>query len=242
MLPFKDHGIAKLEPAPSKITSAPSEKTVLIDSHRQGVEVNLVNYYLKSTKPYISSKGLARSSLTDRLVPELDLRDLGQQIEIKDFSSFQDKTERIPAAIVLSEGLVQEDYDYYAGPYTIDGRISVQADTGKLDINTSYSKFNKRGINAEASDILYFDTYSREAVSAFRFVDGVEQTLGLPIPGYAGDEFYTNPYKEFDQVNSFGMTLEYDYIANNDETFSRGFSYYGSTTRTDSIAFGGRLR
>jgi len=242
MTPFKDHGIVKLEPAEDKTESVTSNSTVMIDAYRQGVEVNLVNYYLKSTKVYISSKGLARSNISGRLVPELDMRDLGQQIELSVFSGFQDKSERIEPAIILSAGLVQEDQDIYFGNNSIDGRVSVFSDTGKLNIATTYSKFNHRGINSDASSLSCIDTFSYDANSAFRFIDGVEQTLGIPIPGYQGDEICINPFKEFDEINAFGMPLNYDYIGNNDKTYSRGFSYYGSTVGTDSIAYGGRLR
>jgi hypothetical protein len=242
MTPFKDHGISKLERPQEKTTSVSSDSTVMIDSYRQGVEVNLVNYYLKSTKAYISSKGLARSNISGRLVPELDMRDLGQQIELSEFSGFNDQSERIDAVSILSEGFVQEDQDFYFGQNSIDGRITIFSDTGKLDIATTYSKFNQRGINADASSLSRIDTYSYDANSAFRFIDGVEQTLGIPIPGFAGDEVCLNPYKEFDEINAFGMNLNYDYIGSNDKTYSRGFSYYGSTVGTDSIAFGGRLR
>ena len=50
------------------------------------------------------------------------------------------------------------------------------------------------------------------------------------------------PFKDVKLLNKFDIEIDYTYIGPDENVASRGYDYYGSTSGTDSIAFGGFLR
>jgi hypothetical protein len=86
------------------------------------------------------------------------------------------------------------------------------------------------------------DTYTYNADVILIFEDGVGKSLNVTIPGFIKANEMSNPFIEKDNLTNLGTSIEYTYIGPNEKTFSRGFSYYGSDSGTDSISFGGLLR
>jgi len=242
MTPFKDKSIGLIEKSNQILTSAPRSDTILFDDQRQGIEVTLVNYFFKSTKAYISSKGLAGSQINSRLVPELDMRDLGQQISIDEFSAFQDEMGKVDAATILSEGLVSDESDPFFGENTQDGLIVVFSDTGKRTARFDISLDNKRGISTFTSTLPIDDTYDLNADVIDAYYDGVETTLGIPTPGFASIQEVISPFNEKDDLNGLKQKIMYNSIGTTKKTFPSGFTFYDCVFGTDSITFGGRLR
>lgn len=242
MTPFKDQSIGLVEQSTNIKTSAPSSMTILYDDQRQGVEISLVNHFLKSTKVYISSKGIVRSQVNDSIVPELDTRDLGQQINTRDFSFFEDRTERVQADAIIASGLIQEDNAVDFNYLDQDGVVVVFSDTGKRIIYQSTEISNKRGISSTAVSLPLKDTYYFKDNSIYAFQDGVETRLGIPIEGYESIIGDISPYIEEDTLNGLNLKIEYGSIAINEKVPTAGFAFYGTEFGTDSVAFGGRLR
>ncbi len=243
MLPFKDFGITLLDRPEDEAVSVASSSTVLIDSHRQGVEVNLIKYFLRSNLPFISSKGLSRTTINGRIEPALDVRDLGQGILIDDFTSFADSTERISAQTVLENNLIYQDsVDPYVNLSTNDGRISVLSDGGKLDLISRGEIISARGLRVKIEESLLGDSYKFEDSAAIIFHDGVGQDLTISSPGFVGTVSPISPYVEKTYETDLSVDVEYTYIGPDEKTFPRGFTYYGSKSGTDSVSFGGLLR
>jgi len=240
--PFKDQSIALIEQSTNPLTSSPSSMTILYDDQRQGVDVTLVNHFLKSTKVYISSKGVVRSQVNSLLVPDLDTRDLGQQVNIRDFSSFEDKTERIQPGTILESGLIEENDTVDFNSLEQDGLIVVFSDTGKRNIYLSTERVNKRGISCTTVSLPIKDTYDNSSNILNAFQDGVETSLGIPIEGYESIVGDISPYNEEDTLNGLNLKIVYDSISINEKVPTCGFSFYGSEFGTDSVAYGGRLR
>lgn len=242
MRPFIDSGISPLETQTST-SSAQPEDTILIDSYRQGVEVNLVKYFMRSTLPYMSSKGLGRSKINDRLIPDLDLRDLGQQVEVNDITAFDDTTERVTAKDILINNLIyQSDVDPYYSLASNDGRIVVFSNTGKVELASQPQSYNARGIRGNIVTAGTSDKYAYNADVSVIFEDGVGKSLNVVVPGFVREDQLIDPFVEKDTQTNLGTDIQYTYIGPDEKTFSRGFSYYGSTSGTDSITFGGLLR
>lgn len=239
---FIDAGIKKLE---RQITtgSVQPDDTILIDAYRQGVEVNLVKYFMRSTLPYMSSKGFARSTINDRLVPDLDMRDLGQQVEINNIVAFEDTSERVSAKDVLINNLIyQTAVDPLFSVEVNDGRIVVFSDSGKIELANQAQQYNARGVRGSITSVSISDTYTYNADVTIIFEDGVGKSLNVTVPGFIRSNEMSNPFIEKDNLTNLGTSIEYTYIGPNEKTFSRGFSYYGSNSGTDSISFGGLLR
>jgi len=239
---FIDTGIKKLE---RQITtgSIQPDDTILIDAYRQGIEVNLVKYFMRSTLPYMSSKGLGRSTINDRLIPELDMRDLGQQVEVNNIVAFEDASERVSASDILINNMIyQAEVDPLYSVEVNDGRIVVFSDSGKIELANQTQQFNARGVRGSIDPVSISDTYTYNADVTIIFEDGVGKLLNVVIPGFIKSNEMLNPFIEKDNLTNLGTSIEYTYIGPNEKTFSRGFSYYGSASGTDSVSFGGLLR
>lgn len=242
MTPFKDQSVSLIEQSTNTPATAPSSMTILYDDQRQGVEVSLVNHFLKSTKVYISSKGIIGSQVNDLVVPELDTRDLGQQINTRDYSSFEDKTERVQAGEILSSGLIEAENAIDFNYLEHDGIVTVFSDTNKRNSYFTTERVNKRGISSTTVSLPLKDTYDFSDNSIYAFQDGVETRLGIPIMGYESILGDISPYSEEDTLNGLNLKIEYDTISVNEKVSTTGFTFYGAEFGTDSIAFGGRLR
>jgi hypothetical protein len=239
---FIDEGIKKLERQTATASIQPDD-TILIDAYRQGTEVNLVKYFMRSTIPYMSSKGLGRSTINDRLVPELDMRDLGQQVEINNIVAFEDSSERVSARDVLINNMIyQSEVDPLHSVEVNDGRIAVFSDSGKIELANQAQQYNARGVRGSITSVSISDTYTYNADVILIFEDGVGKSLNVTIPGFIKANEMSNPFIEKDNLTNLGTLIEYTYISPNEKTFSRGFSYYGSDSGTDSVSFGGLLR
>jgi len=243
MDPFEDFGITLLDRPRDEVSSVTSTSTILIDSHRQGVEVNLVKYFLKSNLPLITSKGLSRTTINGRLTPDLDMRDLGQSIEIDDFKQFEDTTERIDAATILSNNLIYQDtQDPFVSIASNDGKVLVFSDTGKYELVNRAQEFNGRGIRGQIETLTVSDIFKFKESPIIAFEDGVGEDLTIPMPGYAGINDYNPTFTETSYETDLGSQIEYAYMPPGSKTFGRGSTYYGSPTGTDSVTYGGMLR
>ena len=242
MTPFKDQSVSLIEQSDSILESAPSSSTLLYDDQRQGIEVSLVSHFLKSTKLYISSKGVVDSRINSRIVPDLDTRDLGQQINLADFSFFEDKTEKIQASAILSEGLEQINDAIDLNYFEQDGIITVFSDTGKKNLYYDTENVNKRGISSNVVSLPISDTYDITDTSLYAFQDGVETRLGIPIEGYASIVGDIEPFNEKDDLNGLDLKVEYDTVDLLNKIPTSGFTFYGAIFGTDSVVYGGRLR
>jgi hypothetical protein len=243
MDPFKDFGVTLLDRPQDEVTSVTPSSTVLIDAHRQGVEVSMIKYFLRSNLPLITSKGLSRTTINGKLTPVLDMRDLGQGIEINAFEKFEDASERIDAQTILSNNLIYEDaQDPFVSITTNDGRISVFSDSGKLSLVNQAQSLNARGIRGQVDSIALSDVFKFKERAILAFEDGVGQDLTIPVPGYAGINITNLAFNDVTYETNLDIPIEYTYIGPDSKTFSRGSTYYGSPTGTDSVAFGGLLR
>ena len=242
MTPFNDQFSIILGNPGNIVKTAPESDTVLIDSYREGHEVTNINYFLRSTKVLITSNKIAEGLTTNRLTPQFEVTNLGQEENVRDYSSFEDKTERLTAAVVLAEGLIQDDNDPFFGFYAQDGKIKVFSDSGKNSLEQRPAKFNAKGVHAKYLTITNQIGYSNNAISNNIFHDAADVFLTIVVPGYTGEEKLIDPFVETTPTNKLGIKIEYESIGADIKTAGMGFTYYNSIYGTDSIAFGGRLR
>lgn len=242
MTPFKDQSISLIEYSDDILESAPKRTTLLFDDQRQGIEVGLISHFLRSSKVYISSKGVIRSQSNARIVPDLDTRDLGQGINTTDFAVFEDKTERVQASVILSEGLIEVNDAIDINYYEQDGAVEVLSDTGKRNSYFNTENVNKRGISSSTVSLPIVDTYDISDRHLNAFQDGVETRLGVPIEGYASIEGSIKPYVEEDDLNGLDYKISYDLVGVSNKIPTSGFTFYSAIFGIDSVAYGGRLR
>jgi hypothetical protein len=86
-------------------------------------------------------------------------------------------------------------------------------------------------------DVSKVDTYDSRI-----FYDAADEFLGVVVEGYGGYEDNFEPFKDAKLLNKFDIEIDYTYIGPDENVASRGYDYYGSTSGTDSVAFGGFLR
>jgi len=240
MTPFKDTSISLIDGEEQQILVAPKADTVAFDSYRQGSEVTLVNYFMRSTLPYMSSKGLKNSTLNTRVVPELEANDLGQNILTTQQVPFEDASDRLTAAEILSANATQNYDDERNDAFSNDGKITVFSDDGKVELFLLPRSLNSKGFKASLIEISS-ETFKNSTVQSQLFYDCVDQINTIPVQGYTVNNQTTDPFKEKDLTNDFYQKIEYSYIGQDERTYSRGWSY-GTSAGTDSIAFGGLLR
>lgn len=240
MKPFVDKAIAKIERSQAIIIGAPSSDTIAFDPYRQGVEVLRVNYFLRSNLPFVSSKGINQRSPNELISHELDYNNLGQGLNLVGFKPFQDQYEIKDATVILKNNIIQSDEDPFFGKSAQDGEIDVFSDTGKRSLlpNTKYIK--SKGANA--SLMTFGGSYLFNKATNDWFLDAADSSLGILVPGYAGNDVSFSPFSDTINMNAFGTQLEYTYIGPNEKSPTTGQDYYGSSAGTDSIAYGGFLR
>ena len=239
MKPFKDK-IADIDSRPEYPTLPLSAETVVIDSHRQGIEVTLTHYFLRTTLPYVSSKGIEGGEIGKPINHDLDYVNFGQGINLKEYSPYEEKKETKSAAEVLESNIIQAEDDPFFGQEARDGEIDIFDDSGKRSLTSRPAKFNARGVKGlfiNLQDNTKVDSYNERI-----FYDAADQFLGIAVEGYAGFEESFDPFKGTNLYNTFGIEIDYTYIGPNEKVAARGYDHYGSPAGTDSIAFGGFLR
>lgn len=240
MTPFKDQ-IASIGSRPEyPITSAPSDDTIKFDAYRQGVEVTLTQYFLRSTLPYMSSKGIQGGEIGKPVNHELDHVNFGQGMNLDGFTPYEELNEVKSAAEVLVSNIIQSDEDPFFGRAAQDGQIDIFSDTGKRSLVSRPDRFLARGVKGlfvDMRDVSKVDTYDSRI-----FYDAADEFLGVVVEGYGGYEDNFEPFKDVKLLNKFDIEIDYTYIGPDENVASRGYDYYGSTSGTDSIAFGGFLR
>lgn len=239
MKPFIDRSIGLIERSIDPITTSPSNLTINFDQYRQGVEVTLTRHYLRSTTPYVSSKGII-SNDSEVVNHELDYTSLGQGIGIEDLTPFNDQLIPNTAAGVLQSNLIQSDTDPFFGRAAQDGQIDVFSDTGKRSLLPNFMPFNARGIRALSTTIGWIYNFNDTLDSAF--LDATDVFLNLAAEGYGGPNESYKPFNDIVIVNKFSTKIDYTYIGPDEKSPSAGYDYYGSIYTTDSIAYGGFLR
>ena len=239
MKPFIDRSIGKIENPINPITTTPSKETINFDPYRQGVEVNLTRYYLKSNIPYVSSKGIITgdSEIVDHEILRLNF---GQGDNLDGFKPFEDQLIPTSAAGVLKSNLIQSDDDPYFGRVAQDGQIDIFSDTGKRSLLPTTMPFNARGIKGSFSTIGWF--YKSNDRDQSNFLDATDQFLDLAVEGYKGDNSVFEPFIDIENINKFSMKVDYTYSRPGDKYSASGYDNYGSIYVTDSIAYGGFLR
>jgi len=165
---------------------------------------------------------------------------MGQGLNLDGFSPFSDKYEIKDPAVILSENIVQSDEDPYFGRAAQDGEIDVFSDTGKRSLLPDSNIIKSKGIRATAST--FGGLYYINDVTNDWFLDAADDRLGIPVPGYVGNDVSISLFVDKINVNSFGIQLEYTYVGPVEKSPTTGYDYYGSAAGTDSVAYGGFLR
>ena len=240
MKPYVDRGIALIDRPETIIIGAPSDDTISFDEFRQGIEVTNVKYFLRSNIPYMSSKGLSRGSVNNSIDHELDYVNFGQGINLDGFKPYQEQFETKSAAEILVNNIIQSDEDPFFGKNAQDGEIDVFSDTGKRTLLPESKNAKSRGIRA--SLLNYGGLYSLSGMTRDYYLDSADVYLNIPAPGYGGNDVSFNPFEDKINMNTFGQELDYTYVGPNEKSPTTGYDYYGSTSGTDSIAYGGFLR
>lgn len=240
MKPFVDRGIGLIERPSTIIIGAPEDDTIPFDQFRQGIEVTNVKYFLQSNIPYMSSKGIPRGSVNSTIDHELDYVNLGQGINLDGFSPFQEQNELKTAAEILIGNVVQSDEDPYYGKSAQDGEIDVFSDTGKRTLLLDRNNIKSRGIRGLLTS--YGSLFSLNGSSKDYFLDAADSFLGIPAPGYGGNDISSDLFEDKIYMNTFGTEIDYTYVGPDGKSPTNGNDYYGSNSGTDSIAYGGFLR
>lgn len=240
MKPFIDRSIAKIERPLTIVIGAPSDDTVAFDPYRQGIEISNVKHFLMSNIPFMSSKGIKTFSPTALVDHELDMNNLGQGMNLDGFKPFDDRYEIKDAALILTSNVVQSDEDPYFGRPAQDGEIDVFSDTGKRSLLPTLDIVKSRGARAEIMS--FGGPYFINDKTKNWFIDAADRTFNVPIPGYSGNTVSISRFDDKIILNSFGMKIEYTYIAPDQKSPTAGYDYYGSQSGTDSVAYGGFLR
>ena len=240
MKPFIDKSIARIERSQNIIIGAPSDDTIAFDSYRQGIEITNIKHFLQSNLPIMSSKGLTRNSPNEVIDHELDTNNLGQGINLDGFKPFEDQYEIKSAATILSENIVQSNDDPFFGRQSQDGEIDIFSDSGKRTLQPDSKITRSKGV--KASIATYGGLYYLNDRTNDWFIDAADESLGIPVPGYMGNDVTVSIFADKINVNSFGTQLEYTYIGPDERSPTAGYDYYDSAAGTDSVAYGGFLR
>lgn len=240
MKPFIDRSIGKIERPQTIIVGAPSEDTLNIDPYRQGVEVSRITYFLRSNLPLVSSKGIKTQSPNELINHELDYNNLGQGLNLDGFKPFEDQYEIKKAALILTNNIIQSNDDPFFGRSSQDGQIDIFSDTGKRSFLPDSKIIKSKGASGTATT--YGGTYSLNDRTKSWFLDAADSSLGIPVPGYSGNDVSFSPFIDKINMNAFEMQLEYTYVGPDERSPTTGQDYYGSNSGTDSIAYGGFLR
>jgi len=238
--PYVDRGISLIGKPETIVIGAPSDDTLGFDEYRQGIEVTNIKYFLRSNIPYMSSKGLSRGSVNNLVDHELDYVNFGQGMNLDGFKPYDEQNETKNAVEVLKSNLIQSDEDPYYGRSSQDGEVDIFSDTGKRSLLPDAKNIKSRGIRT--SFFRYGGLYSLTGVTRDYYLDSADVYLDIPAPGYAGNDVSFNPFDDKINMNAFGQVLDYSYVGPNEKSPATGNDYYGSTSGTDSIAYGGFLR